>query len=128
MENYDPRRRQASEGRERYPQSGEDRGREQWRPHDDERSRRRASEQRGWLDYDPDYGRGEDRFADRADPADRASREEQRYGQERSSFSPDWSREGAEPLRLARTSGRASLYGSLTLPPNAASPTTTQSG
>jgi hypothetical protein len=92
MENYDPRRRQSSEDRERYANRGEDRGRDRaaWRPHDDDRSRRRAGEQTGWLDYDRDYGRADDRIGDRGS-------EEPRYGQERSNFSPDWSREGAEP-------------------------------
>jgi hypothetical protein len=93
MENYDQRRRQGSEDRSRrHPY--EDQGRDSWRPGDD-RSRRRASrEETGWLDYDRDYGRSDERYGERANP------EDQRYGQggsERSSFSPDWSREGAEP-------------------------------
>ena len=98
--NYDPRRRQGGDDQSRrYPPHPEDRdrGRESWRP-DDERSRRRAgSEETGWLDYDPNPGRSDERYADRGD---RGGREEQRYsqrGSERSTFSPDWSREGAEP-------------------------------
>jgi hypothetical protein len=96
MENYDPRRRQSSDDRSRHYPHNEERGRdrESWRP-DDERNRRRASsEETGWLDYDRNPDRTSQRYEDRG-------RDEQRYGDrggsERSTFSPDWSREGAEP-------------------------------
>jgi hypothetical protein len=95
MENYDPRRQQANEDTRRHSYN-EERGRDRGslRP-DDERGRRHAGgEESGWLDYDRNYGRSdEQRYGDRG------GRQEQRYGQggsERSSFSPDWSREGAE--------------------------------
>jgi osmotically-inducible protein OsmY len=92
MEHYDPRRRQANDEQQRYSRNEErDRDRDALRPRDDDRNRHHASEQRGWLDYDRDYSRSEDRFADRG------SRDERRYGSERSRFSPDWSREGTEP-------------------------------
>jgi hypothetical protein len=104
MEHYDPRRRQQGDDELRYPHNEErGRDRESWR-RDDDRSRR-ASSERGWLDYDRNYGRSEDRgeryerprYGDRAN---REGREEQRYGErggsERSSFSPDWSREGEQ--------------------------------
>jgi BON domain len=93
MENYDERRRQWDE--ERQQARSEDRGRDRdawWRgerSHDDDRPRRA---ERGWLDYDRDYGRSDESRGRREDPL---------YGQggreERSRFSPDWSREGAEP-------------------------------
>jgi hypothetical protein len=96
MENYDPRRRQANEDPRRYSYD-EERGRERetWRPGDDRNRRRARGEETGWLDYDRNYGRSEQRAGERGG-------QEQRYGQggsERSSFSPDWSREGAEPFR-----------------------------
>ena len=96
MENYDPRRRQANEDPRRYSYD-EERGRERetWRPGDDRNRRGARGEETGWLDYDRNYGRSEQRAGDRGG-------QEQRYGQggsERSSFSPDWSREGAEPFR-----------------------------
>jgi hypothetical protein len=92
MESYDERRRRDEERRQARH---EDRGRDRdswWRgerseQHDD---RPRRAE-RGWLDYDRDpYG----------GPDDRQGREQQqRYsqGDERSRFSPDWSREGTQP-------------------------------
>jgi hypothetical protein len=94
MENYDSRRRQANEDPRRYSHH-DDQGRERetWRPDDDRNRRRARGEETGWLDYDRNYGRSEQRAGDRG---------EQRYergGSERSSFSPDWSREGAEPFR-----------------------------
>ena len=96
MEN-DSRRRQANEDRpQRYQPHNEERGRdrESWRP-DNERTQRRAdSEESGWLDYDRNSGRSEQR------DSDRAGSDEQRYGPrgaERSNFSPDWSRESAKP-------------------------------
>jgi hypothetical protein len=106
MENYDPRRRQQSDDDMRHAHNEErGRDRESWRP-DEERVRPRANAERGWLDYDRDYGRSDDRYRDRGGRneqqryEDRSGREE-RYGQrgesERSRFSPDWSREGAEP-------------------------------
>jgi hypothetical protein len=96
MENDDPRRQQANEDPRRHSQN-EDRGRDRWslRPDDERGGRRAGGEESGWLDYDRNYGRSdEQRYGDRG------GRQEQRYGQgssERSSFSPDWSREGAEP-------------------------------
>ena len=107
MENYDPRRRQQSDDEMRYGRNEErGRDRESWRG-DDDRNRQRASGERGWLDYDRDYGRSDERYGDRGGRNEqqryggvRGGRDEQRYGQrggsERSSFSPDWSREGAE--------------------------------
>jgi hypothetical protein len=97
MENNDQRRRQGNEDpSRRYSQSDErGRDREWWRP-GDERNRRAGSGDTGWLEYDRNPGRSEERHSDRG------GREEQRYGQggsERSNFSPDWSREGAEPFR-----------------------------
>ena len=92
MESYDQRRRQEEERRQAR---SEDRGRDRdswWRgerDHDDDRPRRA---ERGWLDYDRESGGSSDERQGR--------REEQRYGQggdERSRFSPDWSREGAQP-------------------------------
>ena len=89
MERYDERRRREEERRHGHI---EDDGRHRdtwWRPsdreHEGDRTRRA---ERGWLDYDPyengrrDYGEGR----------------EQRYGQgnERSRFSPDWSRDDAQ--------------------------------
>ena len=97
MENYDPRRRQADENPRRYSYNEEQgRERETWRPDDDRNRRRARGEDTGWLDYDRNYGRSEQRAGDRG------GRDEQRYGQgssERSSFSPDWSREGAQPFQ-----------------------------
>lgn len=106
MENYDPRRRQQSEDEARYPHN-EERGRDRESlRQDDDRNRRRASSERGWLDYDRDYGRSDERYGERSGRneqryeqryGDRGGREEQRYGgAERSSFSPDWSRDGAQ--------------------------------
>jgi hypothetical protein len=90
MENYDERRRQSQE---REQTRFEDRGRDRdswWRgrSEDDDRPRR----ERGWLDYDRDFGRSGER---------QGGRDEQRYADSdrggRGNFSPDWSREGAEP-------------------------------
>jgi hypothetical protein len=91
MESYDERRRRDEERRQAR---NEDRGRDRdsWfradrSEHDEDRPRRA---ERGWLDYDRDYGGS----------GERQGREQQRYGQggdERSRFSPDWSRQGAEP-------------------------------
>jgi hypothetical protein len=89
MENYDERRRQ---NREREQARFDDRGRDRdswWgRSADDDPPRR----ERGWLDYDRDYGRSGER---------QSGRDEQRYADSdrggRGNFSPDWSREGAEP-------------------------------
>ena len=93
MESYDERRRRDEERRQaRYEDRGRDRdswSRGERGEHSDDRPRRA---ERGWLDYDrddyggPDYGQGRD--------------QQQRYGQrgnERSRFSPDWSRESAQP-------------------------------
>jgi hypothetical protein len=95
MENYDQRRRQEEERRRAR---NEDRGRDRdswWgsqRSDDDDRQRRG---ERGWLDYDRDYGRSDDRQG--------RERDQQRFGEsgrgERSRFSPDWSRENEEPRR-----------------------------
>jgi hypothetical protein len=99
MDNYDPRRRNDEERRQAR---AEDRGRDRdswWRDrsHHDDHPRRA---ERGWLDYDPDYGRSGERQGGRDEQ--RYGRDEQRYGggAERSrNFSPDWSREGEQPLR-----------------------------
>src|SRR5687768_9268058 len=85
MENYDPRRRQDEE-RQRARQEDRGRDRDSWwrgeRSHDDEHPRRA---ERGWLDYDRDYGRSDE---------SQGRREDQRYreggGAERARFSPDW--------------------------------------
>jgi hypothetical protein len=92
MEDFDPRRRQDQE-RQRARQEDRGRDRDSWwrgeRSHDDDQPRRA---ERGWLDYDRDYGRSDE---------SPGRPEEQRYARgrspERSRFSPDWSREGAEP-------------------------------
>jgi hypothetical protein len=92
MENYDPRRRQDEE-RQRARQEDRGRDRDSWwrgeRSHEDDHPRRA---ERGWLDYDRDYGRSDE---------SQGPREDQRYrqggGGERARFSPDWSREGTEP-------------------------------
>ncbi len=92
MENYDPRRRQDEE-RQRAHQEDRGRDRDSWwrgeRSNEDAQPRRA---ERGWLDYDRDYGRSDE---------SQGRREDQRYrqsgGAERSRFSPDWSREGTEP-------------------------------
>jgi len=93
MENYDQRRRRDEE---RQQARSEDHGRDRdswWRPYDDDRPRRA---ERGWLDYDRDYGQS-DEWQSRRDEG----RENQRYGErdggERARFSPDWSREGERP-------------------------------
>jgi hypothetical protein len=97
MENHDQRRRQGGDDRSRrYPPPNEERGRdrESWRPSDEHERRSAAGEETGWLDYDPNPGRSEQRYGERG------GRDEPRHGQrgsERPSFSPDWSREGAEP-------------------------------
>jgi hypothetical protein len=91
MENYDPRRRQDEE---RQQERSEDRGRDRdsWlrgeRSHEDDRPRRA---ERSSLDYGRE-ARSDDR---------QGRREDRGYGEvrgaERARFSPDWSREGAEP-------------------------------
>src|SRR5688572_26977714 len=87
MESYDERRRRDDERRQGRQ---EDSGRHWWqRGGRDEEQRTEDRSQRaetGWLDYDRDYGRSDER---------QGRREEGR--EERSRFSPDWSREGAEP-------------------------------
>ena len=97
MENYDRRRRHADdEQSRRYSSQGEDRDRDRsWRPQERDRDSRQAGEQTGWLDYDRNPGRSDQRYAERV------SRDEQRYGEREGSerFSPDWSREGSEPRR-----------------------------
>jgi len=93
MENYDERRRHSNQNERYRARPGyEDRGggRESWREwsQEDQRPSRR---ERGWLDYDTNYGRGDER---------RYGREEQRYGEsheERPRFSPDWSRDDEQP-------------------------------
>ena len=92
MESYEERRRRDEERRQARH---EDRGRDRdswWRGERSEHDDRPRRAERGWLDYDrDDYG----------GPDDRQGREQQqRYAQERherSHFSPDWSREGAQP-------------------------------
>ena len=91
MEDFDRRRRHDEERQQaRHEDHGRDR--DSWsrgeRAHDDDRPRRA---ERGWLDYDRDDGRSDEW---------QGRREGQRYGQggeERSRFSPDWSREGERP-------------------------------
>jgi len=96
MESYDERRRRDEERRQAQARD-EDSGRHRdawWhRERENEGEHPRRAE-RGWLDYDRDYGR------DYGGADERHGRgEQQRYGQggERQRFSPDWSREGAEP-------------------------------
>jgi hypothetical protein len=92
MENYDPRRRQDEE-RHRARQEDHGRDRDSWwrgeRSGEDDRPRRA---ERGGLDPDRDYGRPDEREGRREGQGYRQS-----GGSERSRFSPDWSREGAEP-------------------------------
>lgn len=99
MENYDQRRRH-NEERERARIEDRGRDRDSWwraRSDDDDPPRR----ERGWLDYDRDYGRSGERQGGREEQRYSQGGSEQRYGEEgrggRSNFSPDWSREGAEP-------------------------------
>jgi len=82
MESYDERRRREEERRQAQQ---EDSGRHWWQRggHDEDRSRRAEG---GSADDDRDYGRSDER---------QGRREEGR--EQRSRFSPDWSREGAEP-------------------------------
>jgi hypothetical protein len=94
MEDFDRRRRQDEERQARREDHGRDRD-SWWRGERDDDHPRRA--ERGWLDYDRDYGRSDERQGRRE-----GQREDQRYrqgGEERSRFSPDWSREGARPLQ-----------------------------
>jgi hypothetical protein len=91
MESYDERRRRDEERRQaRHEDHGRDRD-SWWRGERGEQDDRPRRAERGWLDYDRDYG----------GPDDGQGREpQQRYAQERderSRFSPDWSREGAQP-------------------------------
>jgi hypothetical protein len=102
MENWDQRRKSSSDERQQARLEDHGRDRESWwrgeRSHDDDRPRRA---ERGWLDYDRDQGRSEQRQGRSGEP--------ERYGQwrsdeyqrqdrgERSRFSPDWSRDNAEP-------------------------------
>jgi osmotically-inducible protein OsmY len=94
MEYYDERRRQSNdEARYRSRSGRQDRGRdrESWWSQDD---RPRRAE-RGWLDYDRDYGGPDER--DREEPRYGQGREDRQDRQDRSRFSPDWSREDEEP-------------------------------
>jgi hypothetical protein len=97
MENYDQRRRRDEE---RQQARGEDQGRDRdswWRgerSHDDDQPRRA---ERGWLDYDRNYGRPDDRQGRRGDDEQGWQRYGQGRGGERPRFSPDWSREGEQP-------------------------------
>jgi hypothetical protein len=91
MESYDERRRWEEERRQGRR---EDSGRHWWQrggrdeeQRAEERSHRTES---GWLDYDRDYGRSDERQGRREE-----GREQGRG--ERPRFSPDRSREGAEP-------------------------------
>lgn len=102
MENYDQRRRHSEE---RDQARFEDRGRDRdswWRGRSEDDDQPRRAE-RGWLDYDRDYGRSGERQSGRDEQQryGQGGRDEQRYGEGgrggRSNFSPDWSREGAEP-------------------------------
>ena len=96
MENYDERRRHSNQSERHRARPGyEERGggRESWREwsQEDQRPSRR---ERGWLDYDTSYGRGDDR---------RYGREEQRYGEsrdERPRFSPQLQEADADKLGL----------------------------
>ena len=92
MEDFDQRRRHPNDDPRYRSRSGyEDRGGDRGRSQETEHPRRA---ERGWLDYDHDDDRLEQRERGRG-------REESRYAQggrsDPSSFSPDWSREGAEP-------------------------------
>jgi hypothetical protein len=99
MENEDQRRRQADDERFRSRSGYEDEaGGEAWRSEARESHRPRRAE-RGWLDYERD----EDRHYAGSDPR---GRDDHRYGQDRyaegrgeqrSRFSPDWTRQGEEP-------------------------------
>ena len=89
MESYDERRRRDEERRQGRQ---EDSGRRWWQfgGRDEERSQRGEDPshraERSSSDYDRDYGRTDERQGRRDEG-----------GEERSRFSPDWSREGAEP-------------------------------
>jgi hypothetical protein len=89
MESYDERRRREEERRQGRQ---EDSGRHWWQfgGRDEDRSQRGEDRsqraERSSSDYDRDYGRSDERQGRRNE-----GREEQ------SRFSPDWSREGAEP-------------------------------
>jgi len=92
MESYDERRRREEERRQgRQEDSG--RHRDTWWQrggHDEDRSQRSEDRSQraesGWPDYGRDYSRSDERQSRREEGRD-----------ERSRFSPDWSREGAEP-------------------------------
>jgi hypothetical protein len=92
MESYDERRRREEERRQgRQEDSG--RHRDTWWQrggHDEDRSQRSEDRSQraesGWPDYGRDYSRSDERQGRREEGRD-----------ERSRFSPDWSREGAEP-------------------------------
>ena len=86
MESYDERRRREEERRGRQEDSGP--RRDTWWHRGEERSRQAET---GWLDYDRDYGRSEERQSRRDAGRDEGGRDE------RTRFSPDWSREGSEP-------------------------------
>ncbi len=95
------RQRDEHGSRERYGESG--RGRESWRdrPDIEPEHRREGSKEFGSSDYglrDRDYG---SRGQGGSDEEYRRDREGERYGRggadERSSYSPDWSQQGAEP-------------------------------
>ncbi|HXS79830.1 MAG TPA: BON domain-containing protein [Gammaproteobacteria bacterium] len=96
MESYDERRRRDEERRQAQARD-EDSGRHRdtwWHRERENQGDHPRRAERGWLDYDRDYGR------DYGGADERQGRgEQQRYGQsgERQRFSPDWSREGAEP-------------------------------
>ena len=92
MESYDERRRHEEERRQGR-QEDSSRHRDSWwqrGAHDEDRSQRNEDRSRradsGWPDYDRSYGRSDER---------QGRRDEGR--EDRSRFSPDWSREGAEP-------------------------------
>ena len=94
MESYDERRRREEERRQgRQDDSG--RHRDTWWQRggrDEDRSQRseQHAEPGGWLDFDRDYGRSDERQRGREEGRERGR-------EERTRFSPDWSREGAEP-------------------------------
>jgi hypothetical protein len=90
MESDDERRRRDEERQQARNEDRNPWSRGERSEHDDDRPRRA---ERGWLDYDRNYGRDYGR-------SDYGQGREERYGRsgdERSRFSPDWSRQGAEP-------------------------------
>ena len=91
MESYDERRRREEERRQGRQ---EDTGRHWWqlgRRDEGQRTEDRSNRAEGGRsDYDRDYGRSDERQGRREESPEQGR-------EERSRFSPDWSREGAEP-------------------------------